>query len=473
MKKFLLITVFWVIWFYGLWFAFNEFSYENAKTLANEYIRNSSVDENWKDKNPHLNWEWKYFYTDSDSPSYVEFKVSCDNNPSCWFIMVNFDWDDVSIPIASTSGNTPSEVLVAKNWDTDSSNSKLYYFNPFEQYVENEVSWNVSSIDPQDDFSDSSSWSLKANSLWKSQEKTKKNKLLKDKVLKAKDEAKKFKKSDEFKKLKKELKDKKQTNWKDDKVSFKYLDMAMADEWSSWASWYTPPNSSDTYIAWNSTISCSSRTPCYNQYKTTYNWKDAYSWCTPTAVAIIYWYYDRTFKDNTINYNDLVPWTATDVSELTPNNDIKNMIDSIKNYMWSYYKYHSDKNYYWTATLPSNFTKAINYAIEKWYRNSTWNYYSWETSTLFSKIKVEINSWRPVMVNSSEHSMVAYWYNSSSSLPVIRLNMWWGASNYVTWTNWVIYKYSNIDYNMNSLYYWNPLVKKPSISNIVTFIIKK
>ena len=64
-----------------------NFLMKMPKTLANEYIRNSSVDENWKDKNPHLNWEWKYFYTDSDSPSYVEFKVSCHNNPSCWFII--------------------------------------------------------------------------------------------------------------------------------------------------------------------------------------------------------------------------------------------------------------------------------------------------------------------------------------------------------------------------------------------------
>lgn len=127
--SYILFIVFsWIIGFYGLSFAFNEFSYENAKSLAREYIENSSFDENWKNTHPHVEWEGKYFYTDADTPSYVEFKVSCDKKHDCWFVMVNFDGDDVSIPIASTSGNTPSEVLFAKN-GSDGSDNKLYYFN--------------------------------------------------------------------------------------------------------------------------------------------------------------------------------------------------------------------------------------------------------------------------------------------------------------------------------------------------------
>lgn len=467
MKKLLYIILTWFASFYGLTFAWNEFTYENAKNLARDYITNSSFDENWKDQNPTIFWEWKYFYTDAETPSYVEFKVSCDKNPDCWFVMVNFDWDDVVIPIASTSGNTPSEVLSAKNGSKVEEN-KFYYFDPFKQYAESKINENVSSIDPQDDFT-KNSWSEK-NSL---QEKQNHNKSLKENILKAKIEAKEYKKSGEFKKIKKELKDKKQTNGKEE-VSFKYLDMAVADEGSSWWTWYTPPSSSTIYITWNSTSNCWSRTPCYNQYKSTYNWKDAYSWCAPTAVAIIYWYYDRTFSSNTTNYNDLVPGLATDISNLTsPDINIKNMIDSLKTYMWSYYVYKADKWYYSTATNISNIPQAINYAKNKWYTNSTAVSSNWNTTTLFSLIKTEINSWRPVIANSTTHSMVAYWYNSTSWLPIIRVNMWWGPSNYLTWTNWVQYKYSNIDYNMNSIYYGTPLEQKPSISNITTFNIKK
>ncbi len=422
MKNFLLISIFWVIWFYGLWFAFNEFSYENAKTLANEYIRNSSVDENWKDKNPHLNWEWKYFYTDSDSPSYVEFKVSCDNNPSCWFIMVNFDWDDVSIPIASTSGNTPSEVLVAKNWDTDNSNSKLYYFNPFEQYAENEVSWNVSSIDPQDDFSDSSSWSLKANSLWKSQEKTKKNKLLKDKVLKAKDEAKKFKKSDEFKKLKKELKDKKQTNWKDDKVSFKYLDMAMAGS--------SQIINGSTYITWSSTTNCNSRVPCYRQFTYNYSSWSCLSWCSPTAIAMLFWYHDRIG-----NYPKLIDWTAKDyIIWSTTDINITNMINSIRWYINTVCV-----NWQWSSTW-TNMTQAYKYPVSKWYINTLAYRWTWTPTALMTIIKSEINKWNPIIINTIRHSVTWYWYNNTTGSEFVRVNYWW-------WNWW----YSNIDVNINSI----------------------
>ncbi len=451
----------WIISFYGLSFAWNEFSYENAKTLAKDYITNSSFDENWKDKHPQILWEWKYFYTDAETPSYIEFKVTCDNNPNCWFIMVNFDWDDVSIPIASTDWSTPSEILVAKNGNIDSKETKLYYFNPFEQYAENELTWNVSSIDPQDDYVKESANSIQTESKTaKLKEKTDKNKVLKNKILSAKKEAKDFKKSDDFKSKVKDLKKKKQTV-KNEEVSFKYLDLALAEEDPTVKKWYTPPASTDIYIPWSNTKVCWSRTPCYNQFYTTYNWVTCKSWCSPTAMWIIFWYYDKTFNSN-INYNNLLPWTTIDYLN---DSDSNTMIKKIWEYMWTFCNGNA-----WD-TYPSNFTKWIQYAKDKWYSNSKANYIKWTTDDLFKIIKSEINSGRPVMASNKTHSMVAYWYNSTSGLPIVRLNMWWGAWSKITWTNWVEYTNTNIDYNMNALFYnW---IEKTAIQNIVTIKIIK
>jgi len=69
--------------------------------------------------------------------------------------------------------------------------------------------------------------------------KLKKNNTLKEKIESSKKEAKTFKKSVEFKEIKKELKEKKQTNGKEE-VSFKYLDMTMAN--------YFPPASSNKFV---------------------------------------------------------------------------------------------------------------------------------------------------------------------------------------------------------------------------------
>lgn len=460
MKKKILLILTWIVSFYWLSFAWNEFSYENAKSLAKEYIANSSFDENWKDQNPHISWEWKFFYTDTISPSYIEFKVSCDNNDDCWFIMVNFDWDDVSVPIASTSWNTPSEVLVAKNGDTDTKNTKLYYFNPFEQYAENEATGNISSIDPQDDYieensntkksslSESKIWKLKTTNL---KEKTNKNSILKNKILKAKKEAKEFKKTDEFKSKLKELKTKKQTV-NNDELSFKYLDMAMAevDDWE--ASSYVNPGTTDEHIPWNSTSDCWSRTPCYGQYKSTYNWKPASSWCAPTAMAIVYWYYDRNWK------SWLIPGTAVSASFWNDfDSTIKRVIDYVRTSMnWQYVLNDSGRSYL-TAVLSSNKTKGINYAIAKWYKNSTSKYYTWSTSTLFSKIKAEIDADRPIIIwlksktSNAAHAVVWYWYKSwTPDTNIVRINMWWG---YKTLEPTSYYS-SNIDYNLNSMFYF-------------------
>ena len=463
MKKLFFIILAWAIGFYGLSFAFNEFSYGNAKSLANDYILNSSFDENWKWTNPHIDWEWKYFYTDSENPSYVEFKVSCDKTKDCWFIMVNFDWDDVSVPIASTSWNTPSEVLSAKNW-SNIKNNKLYYFNPFEQYAENEVTWDISSIDPQDDFWDDISWSGNITPEVKKEKKVKKNKALKDKIVKARSEAKDYKRSDDFKKKRKDLKDKKQTNWKDE-VSFKYLDIALAEDSYISSQYYNKPNyTSNTFVAWQwfSNIQCTWLLPCYRQFSETFQIKDCLSWCSPNALAMIYWYYDRNGKSN------LIPWTT---AWIVNDESIKSMVRTIRTQMetkcntWVIYNGKAA----W-ATYLYNIKKAVQYAKDKWYIYSTSVEQTWSTLNMFQTIKTEINSSRPVVWSTKTHTFAIFWYsNDNYNSKVVRINIWWWNTSFKD-TNNNIYYGSNIDYNIDNFFYNG--VSQWALLSISTFNIK-
>lgn len=450
MKKIFLIILAGIIGFYSFSFAWNEFTYENAKKIANEYIKNSSFDENWQDQNPTLFWEGKYFYTESETPSYIEFKVSCDKNPDCGFIMVNFDGDDVAIPIASTSGNTPSEVLSAKN-ESKIEENMLYYFSPFEQYAENKRNGNISSIDPQDDF-----WyeASEKNKLSLQEVKTKKNNTLKEKIESSKKEAKTFKKSVEFKEIKKELKEKKQTNGKEE-VSFKYLDMAMA--------WYNAPATSNYFITWSTYSGCNWKLPCYQQFNTTYNWVTCAVWCVPVAYSMIYWYYDRN-----LTYPDLLSWTTAPTWN---NTDVMNNMMKI---LWTNYLSTTCS---WAIgnTKLHNAWNWIQFAIDKWYSKSTSLTASWTTtSNLFhNNIKPEINAWRPIIVNTTTHSFVAFWYYNTTlvNTKIIRVNLWFWPSYPITSDSWTMYYGSNIDYNIDSIFF--PNVNQWAIHSVIKVIISK
>lgn len=460
MKRLLIILFILWIWFLTYTYWFNEFSYEKAKWLAQEYIDNSLVwDDNWKTSHPKIAWEGKYFYTDSDSPSYIEFKVSCDTTPDCGFIMVNFDGDDVSIPIASTSWNTPSEILIAQNWGKTEDN-KLYYFNPFEQYSENTKNGEVSSIDPKDNIDSSLKQDTKSTEKEKEQKRKDFKKKLKERLDTNKKEVGDYKKTDDFKQKKKELKEKKLTI-PNDEVWMKILPFANA------TAGYVAPTASDKFIA--SAVSwttCKWNTPCYDQYTFSYNWGSCYSGCTPTAVWIVYWWYDRMWT-----YPDLVTWVANYTNDTTVNW----MIWSIKTNMGTTCVYNSTSGYYLWSTSSNNYYKAQQYGIDKWYKNTKAVYITGATSTLFNTIKSEIDAGRPIVINNRSvldwgHSMVAFGYNSTTWMPIARLNMgWW--YNVISSTTWVSYNLSNIDYNLNSMYYnW---AYQPAINSLITIKISK
>lgn len=443
MRKLMLFFVVLGISFSWFTYAISKFNYESALWMANEYITNSSFDENWKDHNPQIEWKWKEFHTDDDNKiSYIEFKVSCDNNPDCWFIMVNFDWDDVTIPVASTSWNTPSEILLAQNgWDI--SDNKLYYFSPFDMYSENSKNNEVSSLDPVDNIDKT----LEQDTKLTKEEKQEKRKLaknnLRNKIKSMQKEAWDYKKTDDFKNKRQELRDKKQSIPKEE-VSYKILpfgEFANA-ETNQWWNWYTSPWTSDKFITWNSASNCWSRIPCYNQYTTTYNWSSCYVWCTPVAFWMIYWYYDRLWG----TYANLISWTANSINDTTVNTMIKAVWTKLSTYCsWNEW-----------ATNSTNYTSAINYAKDKWYNNSVAINYTWTPSSLFTTIKSEINSNRPIVIHlrsldwTKGHSVVWYWYKTTGSLSIVRINMgWW--YTLIPWTT--SYYYSNVDYDISSMYY--------------------
>lgn len=370
--------------------------------------------------------------------------------------MVNFDWDDVSVPIASTSWNTPSEVLVAQNW-WDINSNKLYYFSPFEQYSEDEKTWEVSSIDQDDNIDNKLSQDKNLSTDWKVQKRKEFKSKLKDMLYKAKNEAKDYKKSDNFKAKKKDLKDKKQTIPKDE-YSYKILPLANAAWvlWNWWTWYVAPSNASNTFVPWVNYSWCNWKLPCYEQFQTTYNWQTCDVWCVPTAFAMIYWYYDRNWT-----YPDLITWTAPNVNSSTIESLIKNLW---QNYMSTYCSAGV-----WLTSIGS-WMLWIQYAKNLGYTKSSATYCN---TNLFSTIKSEINAWRPIIANVTWHALVRFWYfnTTDSTKQIIRVNLWWWAYYNMTDSSGNPYFWSNIDYNINSLYFW--WTNRWGITSLIKILISK
>jgi hypothetical protein len=215
----------------------------------------------------------------------------------------------------------------------------------------------------------------------------------------------------------------------------------------SYASYTPPAYSSNVFVPGSHIYSwldydCWWLVPCYNQYITYYNWERCAVWCVPVAWTMIYWYYDRKWQ-----FPNLIPWTASDINNTTIRTIIK---DIWENYV------NTKCNDNWWLTWDTSLTDAlnwINYAINKWYTNSTVTKLSSKNLTyLFNNIKNEIDNWRPIIVNTSSHSMVAFWYYSWW-VNIVRINVWyWEDGTIYDWT--YNYYLSNMEYNINSIDYW-------------------
>ncbi|MDP2091284.1 MAG: C39 family peptidase [Candidatus Gracilibacteria bacterium] len=429
-------------------FAKTKLIYDRSEDLAVQYIENSLNDDNWKDNNPRISGKGKYFYTDDENkPSYIEFKISCDKTPDCGFILVNADGDDVAIPISSTSGNTPSEVTHQQGVN----NEKYYYFGPLDIYSENLDNGDVQTIVKTEQID------LKKND----KETNDRKKELKNRIKKGKLEAKEFKKSDEFKKKKEEIKDE-ILNVPSEEYSMKILNFANADLPGGTNGTYTSPGTSDIKVPGSNTTDCTSRTPCYQQFQTTYGSLSCSSGCAPTAVAILFGYYDRNGLSN------LVSGTAPTTEIM--NTTSKGLVTSVAGKIGTYCKGTEG------ATNITNIPNAKQYAIDKGYLNTTSSFISGTTATLFTEIKSEINLGRPVISNiiyqkdgtQRGHTTVVYGYKSSpSNSNIVLMNMGWGVYK-VDGLN--TYTYSSINQNLSSVYYFGSY-NKP-VTSIVKFNIK-
>jgi len=428
--------------------------YETALNTANQYIIESTWDEFWEWNSPKISWEWKYFYTDKKTPSYVEFKVSCKDTKDCWFIMVNIDWDDVTIPVSSSSWSALSEVLSSDTkWE-----NKFYYFSPLSQFWENKTSWEVKSINPQDYIqaeaeiknTSNSKKELKTNESREANNKELSvSSILKSKLEKAKASAKEFKKSNKFKEIKAEIEKNKLTN-NTEEYNSKTLNMRSVSPWSE-TIWNA------VYVKWSSTSMCGSRIPCYKQFKWNYdmdNGDNCDSGCSPTAMAMIYWYYDR----NNI-FPDLVSGIAKDyIDNASTNSNITNLINAVREDMKTRCKLRDDWLSSSWPTSRSNIKKAIQYAKDKWYSNSVSFLKTDSTIWLFGDIIHEIARGRPVIIHTETHTLVAYWYKKVVSDKMIRVNYWWWRKSHAT-----------VDVNMDAI---NINWKKRNVEAITTIEIK-
>jgi hypothetical protein len=253
----------------------------------------------------------------------------------------------------------------------------------------------------------------------------------------------------------------------------KVLDMANAAR--------TDPGASDVLVTWTLVNDnyCIGKTPCYQQTAVTIPylnpniWALEYcsTWCSPTAVWIIFWYYAnrwyKLFPSQTTNSSWTPWWNNTWTSNASKNVEISNVINTIwRYYIWTYCDRDNNGNLNWEGT-----TKVINIQNAKDYPKLSVYWYTGTTSVynpsvvptaLFNWIKTEINNNRPAVLSIARtndrtkgHSAVIFGYKSgTTNSNVVRVNLWlgkiiWWQYNY----NWVLYPVyaTNIDYNLASI----------------------
>ena len=124
------------------WLTVNAFS-DNFREKAEKYIAEmAEVDPFWKWENPKIVWQTPFYDSDDNKPSYIEYKVSCNRDTNCWYVLVNLDGSDVDIPESSSVRKAPSEQMdKTGNW-------KNYNFWVFEKFSYDENTWDIWYINP-------------------------------------------------------------------------------------------------------------------------------------------------------------------------------------------------------------------------------------------------------------------------------------------------------------------------------------
>lgn len=359
-----------------------------AKKKALSYINNTKEYERWwKGKDPKpVAKPVPYHMDDINKPFIYEWKISCKWKKDCGAVTVAVIWNEARVLESSTYGKANFEILTKGK---TKNKNKLYYFNPIEQYIESKyiskdkkVLVEVKSINPyENDFDAKKILTEKKAKVWKYR--------LKNKLQFSRDS---------------------KPSWKDIEV------YSMTKSYPSILEiWPIPPANG-----------CFSNVPCYDQFTQNYNGQTCLSWCAPTALAIIYGYYDRVWA-----FPNLLPWMAS----ATLNNNVRNMVNEIRWYMNT-----SCNGNIWN-TLTHLIRMWWRYAQNHWYPNSPLGTYSNSNVSLwmrFGRIKNQIRYSHPVVADFlrinhpylpyAGHSVVVYWYNDTWNLSTskIKINLWWG-----------------------------------------------
>lgn len=357
----------------------------------------------WKWKEPYISSEKEFFNDNDNKASYIEYKVSCREEKDCWYVIVNIDNSDAKIPMSSSSWKTLSELM--NSWNK---NSKNYYFSPFEQFSENEKTWEINFTNPENKYILEKNW---INTMSRSSVFEEKNDLLKNKLDSLKEKAKKFKKSKEFENFQKKLRQEEILN----KISNRDWDQSSLDEYFqmktvSWAWWWKI---------------CPWKLPCYEQPKRWYwtSFRKCLSWCWATAFSIIFWYHSMNW-----NFSWLLPWIR--VAPLFNNDKIDDAIIDISKTLWTYCS-----SWEWAVTWEwmDNISNYIKKHDLKFVKDNYRPFDFWDWVDLvktFNKIKQDISNNNPIILyiqddNNSGHIISVFWYSTKNKHKRVNANFWW------------------------------------------------
>lgn len=264
--------------------------------------------------------------------------------------------------------------------------NKNYYFNIFEQFSISNT-WEINSTSPDnktlDNWENIYSRSAEENPLY-----------------------------NKFKNLKKQYSETKDENIKiQERRNYESRSIINNEKWS--------------FINKNIGWWCNSPTPCYNQWWRKYWNKYWPTWCTPTALSIVLWYYDRNWFPNILRNVD-----APKIN----NDNIVGLQTKLWNLMlttlqWKEWATKVWNNPLWWKILDWVYKYNYDFQNDVWY-----NFNNFE-----SIIKNEINNWRPILIwytsdKNTWHTIVWHWYKWNN----IYVNFWWGprTSNVALNLNW-------------------------------------
>lgn len=170
----------------------------------------------------------------------------------------------------------------------------------------------------------------------------------------------------------------------------------------------------------NNGATCTSPIPCYSQFTWTYNWTSCFVGCWPTALTQILAYHDRRWTFPNLFPNVVASPTTMD----------QTAANSIRTYMGTVCS-----NGEW-ATGFVNEWNGLRYARDRGYTNTVLP--SLITSNIFYNIRINVNQWRPVIINASSasawHIFVAYGWNTDTVwVNQIHVNYWWGSGTPDAW----------------------------------------